>query len=156
MANIIDDTAEIAAAIRRQKQPQQKGDEDPKKGVDLELINGKDRTPVEIDWTWNGYLARGKLQLLAGAKGAGKTTIAVSLAAAFTVGGNLPDGTRAPLGDVVMWSGEDGIEDTLIPRFLAANGLRERMHFVRRTNENGKPRPFDAATDMFKLARSAV
>jgi len=53
----------------------------------VELINGATVTPIPIPWTWDGYLARGKLHLVAGAKGAGKTTIAVSLAATYTNGG---------------------------------------------------------------------
>jgi putative DNA primase/helicase len=112
--------------------------------------------PVEpIRWTWNGWLARGKLHILAGGPGTGKTTIAMSFASTISTGGLWPDGTRAELGDVLIWTGEDGIGDTLAPRLLAAGGDPTRVHFVNATRENGKPRPFDPAADMPRLVEAA-
>ena len=94
----------------------------------IEIINGAEIIPRPIDWIWKSYLARGKLHLLAGAKGAGKTTIAIDLTAAFTTGGLLPDGSRAPIGDVLMWSGEDDVADSLVPRLIASGGDRSRIN----------------------------
>jgi hypothetical protein len=121
----------------------------------VELINGATVTPIPIPWIWNGYLARGKLHLLAGAKGAGKTTIAVSLAATYTNGGDLPDGTRAPLGDVLMWSGEDDFDDSILPRLIACGGDPGRFHFIGGITQKGKQRAFDPSTDMPALAAVA-
>jgi putative DNA primase/helicase len=100
-------------------------------------------------------LARGKLHLLAGAKGAGKTTIALAIAAPFTVGGQLPDGSQAPLGDVLMWSGEDDLADTLLPRLIACGGDPRRFHFVGGVTEKGKERSFDPGSDMPALIAAA-
>ena len=58
-------------------------------------------------------------------------------------------------GDVLIWSGEDGISDTLMPRFLAAGGDASRIHFVGGVPDRGKARPFDPAVDMPKLTRAA-
>jgi hypothetical protein len=55
------------------------------------------------------------------------------------------------VGNVLIWSGEDGISDTLLPRFLAAGGNKDRLHFVSDRDENGEARPFDPSTDMSKL-----
>ena len=96
----------------------------------IEVVNGMELVPRPIDWLWKGYLARGKLHVLAGAKGAGKTTIIISLAAAFTKGGRLPDGTKAPIGDVLMWSGEDDAADSLLPRLIASGGDRTHINFI--------------------------
>jgi putative DNA primase/helicase len=119
------------------------------------LKSASDYTPEPIDWLWRDWLAKGKLHLLAGAPGTGKTTIGIALAAAITSGGKWPDGYPVDAGDVLIWSGEDGINDTLLPRFLAAGGNKDRLHFVVGRDENGEPRPFDPSTDMPKLHGAA-
>ena len=107
-----------------------------------------------IDWLWPGYLARGKLQILAGAPGTAKTTLALQAAATVSTGGDWPDGTKAQAGDVLIWSGEDDIEDTLVPRLLAAGADLSRIKFIAATTDANGPRPFDPSTDMPRLARS--
>ncbi|MGE0854264.1 MAG: AAA family ATPase [Hyphomicrobiaceae bacterium] len=107
--------------------------------------------PEPISWLWPGWLARGKLHLLAGAPGTGKTTIALALAAELSRGGTWPSGEEVGAADVLIWSGEDGIADTLLPRLLAAGGAPGRVHFVTGMTEGGKSRPFDPATDMARL-----
>jgi putative DNA primase/helicase len=103
--------------------------------------------PESINWIWDGWLAGGKIHLLAGASGTGKTTLAVALAASITTGGIWPDKSPAPLGDVLMWSGEDGIEDTLLPRFIACGGDRERLRFISQTSHKEGNTAFNPATD---------
>src|SRR6202044_3116132 len=97
-------------------------------------------------------LAHGKLPGLAGRPGALKTTEALAFAATVTIGGQWPDGLRAIPGKVVFWSGEDAIDDTLLPRFLAADGGPAHICFIRSVEENGKSRSFDPARDMDELA----
>jgi putative DNA primase/helicase len=60
-----------------------------------------------IVWAWRNYLPRGKLALIAGAPGTGKTTIALFMAATISAGERWPDGTLAKEGIVVIWSSED-------------------------------------------------
>jgi hypothetical protein len=73
--------------------------------------------------------------------------------AAITSGGKFPDGTKAPLGDVVIWSSEDAIDDTILPRIAAMGGDISRVHFVDHvTGDDGKPRGFDPSIDMPTLA----
>ena len=115
----------------------------------VHIVNGATVMPEPIDWIWQGYLARRKLHVLAGSKGDGKTTIAVSLAAAYTSGGILPDGNRAPLGDVLMWSGEDNLPDSLLPRLIMCGGDPARFHYIGGIEESsGKERPFDPSCDI--------
>lgn len=85
----------------------------------VELVCGADIRPEPIEWLWHGWLAAGKLHMIAGAPEAGKTSIALALAATLSTGGRWPDGTRSSTGSVVIWSGEDAINDTLIPRLVA-------------------------------------
>jgi putative DNA primase/helicase len=118
----------------------------------IKIVTGSDIKPQAIDWLWPGWLAHRKLHVLAGRPGALKTTEALAFAATVTVGGQWPDGSRATLGKIVMWSGEDAIDDTLLPRFLAAGGDPAQIVFIRGVEESGKTRSFDPARDMDALA----
>jgi putative DNA primase/helicase len=124
-------------------------------GPSVTILPATAFTPEPVRWLWEGWLARGKLHLLAGAPGTGKTTIAVSIAATVSVGARWPDGTAGEAGDVLIWSGEDSVSDTLLPRLLVAGGDPRRVHFVDGVRENGKGRPFDPATDMPALVAAA-
>ena len=105
----------------------------------------------QVSWLWEGWLALGKFHLLAGPVGVGKTTLALSIAAAITAGHLLP-GTQIPVrGSVVIWSGEDSIDDTLTPRLLAAGGDGARAHCIDGVREKHHIRPFDPATDLAAL-----
>ncbi len=119
------------------------------------LLCGDSLTPTPIAWLWRDWLALGKLHLLAGAPGQGKTTIAIAFAATVTSGGRWPDGSRCPAGNVLIWSGEDDPADTLLPRLIAAGGDRSRVHFVDGTRINGELQAFDPARDMNALQAQA-
>jgi hypothetical protein len=113
-------------------------------------------TPEPIRWLWNGWLAKGKLHIFAGAAGTGKTTIAIALAATITIGGRFPDGSLCPIGSVLIWSGEDSPADTLVPRLMAAGADLTKVHFVGDTTDNHELRGFDPATDMQPLLVKAA
>jgi putative DNA primase/helicase len=122
----------------------------------VQLINGANITPMAIDWLWHEWIAAGKLHILAGAPGTGKTTLALALAAALTVAGRWPDGSRISTpGDVLIWSGEDDATDTLAPRLLACGADMARIHFVGSVRESDEVRPFDPAKDLHGLAEAA-
>lgn len=120
------------------------------------ITNGADLKPTPIQWLWRDWLALGKLHILAGAPGQGKTTIALAIAAVVTTGGRLPDGTRGDIGNVLIWSGEDDPADTLLPRLLAAGADRTRCYFVEGTRINGEMQSFDPSRDMLALERQAT
>lgn len=119
------------------------------------LLCGSDLKPEPIRWLWHSWLALGKLHLLAGAPGQGKTTIAIAFAATVTSGGRWPDGSRCPAGNVLIWSGEDDPADTLLPRLMAAGGDRSRVHFVSGTRIDGELQSFDPARDLGALQAQA-
>lgn len=122
----------------------------------VHLINGAAIRPEPIDWLWNGWLAAGKLHILAGAPGTGKTTLALALAAALTTCGRWPDGSRVKdAGAVLVWSGEDDPTDTLAPRLLACGADMSLIHFVGSVRDGEQHRPFDPASDMRELAEAA-
>ncbi len=120
---------------------------------DIAITCAADLRMEPVQWLWNGWLPRGMLALLAGAPGAGKSTLAMAFAATVSSGGRWPDGTRCEPADVVIWSGEDDPKRTLAPRLAAAGADLRRCHFVESTRDAEGPRPFDPATDMPRLAR---
>lgn len=118
-------------------------------GNTVVLSCGADLNPEPIRWLWKNWLALGKLHILAGAPGQGKTTIALNMAATSTIGGCWPDGTRCAAGNILIWSGEDDSADTLLPRLLAAGADRSRCFFIEGArNEHGEVQPFDPSRDL--------
>jgi hypothetical protein len=110
-----------------------------------------------VRWLWEGHLAKGKLNLLGGSPNAGKTTIALSFAATVSSGGVWPDGTIAEPGNVLIWTSEDGAEDTLIPRLTRMGADLNRIGIVtKQRTQPGKIRPFNPAEDMPSLMKAAA
>lgn len=119
------------------------------------LVNGADLNPEPVMWLWPDWLALGKLHILAGAPGQGKTTIALAAAATVTSGGRWPCGARCEPGNVLIWSGEDDPADTLLPRLIASGANRAKCYFVQGTRVDGELVPFDPASHMTALEEQA-
>lgn len=87
-----------------------------------------------IDWLWPGTVAIGKLTLLAGDPGLGKSFITMDLAARTTTGGPWPlapdDATADAPGDVLIASAEDDPADTIRPRLERAGADLARVHLI--------------------------
>ena len=86
----------------------------------LIIVRASDVTPVAVDWIWEGRIARGKLTIVAGAPDVGKSQIGAYIAARITQREHWSQGALAPQGDVVILASEDSIEDTWVPRLMAA------------------------------------
>lgn len=117
------------------------------------LTRAADEKPRPVQWLWHNWIPREDLSLLAGPPATGKTTIAMTLASIVSRGEQWPDDLCVNGGEqnVVIWSGEDSIPSTLIPRLIAADAKLSRVHFVTGIQEGGKRREFDPATDIFQL-----
>jgi putative DNA primase/helicase len=76
-----------------------------------------DSQPVE--WLWHDRIAIGKLSLLAGQPGLGKTFSAIDIASKVSTGSMFCDGAKPPLGQVGILTAEDGAGDTIRPRLDA-------------------------------------
>ncbi len=148
--------ADASAPARREHQPAQEHAPADEYARTVELIRGCDVKPEAVTWLWNGWLAAGKMHVLGGAPGTGKTTISMALAATVTTGGRWPDGSRSPVGNVIVWSGEDDPADTLIPRLLLSGADVSRVYFVSDVIEGNERRSFDPAKDMEPLRRKLM
>lgn len=100
--------------------------------------------PTRLSWRSRGRLARGKITILDGDPGLGKSTLLTDWIAKVTTGRPLPD---APYGSepnergVILISAEDDPSDTIVPRLLAAGGCPEQvllLNEVAVTNEEGQ------------------
>lgn len=117
----------------------------------LVLVKFSDIEPEEIDWLWFPYIPRGKLTILEGDPGQGKTYLMLAIAAALTRGYTLPDqqGRTGTPGNarenVIYLSAEDGLADTLVPRAIRADANREHMYGVKGVSSGGEPQPFTLA-----------
>ncbi|WP_175850024.1 AAA family ATPase [Burkholderia cepacia] len=137
-----------------QREPQSSGPSAKRTESRVVLTRAADVIPEPITWLWPGYLPAGKLTILAGQPGCGKTTIALSLAATVTRGGEWPDGAGCTgPGNVLMWTGEDGVADTLVPRLMAAGADLTRVWFVESVRDaDDRLTPFDPSRDVLQLS----
>src|SRR5262245_46094648 len=113
-----------------------------------------DITPKRIDFLWAGRLARGKHTAFAGEPGDGKSQLSAYVAAMISKGGEWPcDEGRAPVGNVIIFNAEDGADDTIVPRLIAAGADLERIYIVSAVlQEDGKGRrTFNLQADLALL-----
>jgi RecA-family ATPase len=143
------------AAAEDMKRAQAAGAAEPTDDGSIILVQGSTLKPEPIRWLWDGWLARGKLHILAGAPGQGKTTLALACAATVTCGGRWPDGSRCEPGNVLVWSGEDDPQDTLLPRLHAMGADVSRVFFIKARRDGDDVLPFDPARDLVELAAAA-
>lgn len=95
------------------------------------VVTLADVEPEQVRWLWRNRLAYGKLNGIVGNGGLGKSTVTLDLAARVSGGLPMPDGaSRSKPADVVILSAEDGIADTIAPRFQAAGGDSTRVHVL--------------------------
>ncbi|MGK4153611.1 AAA family ATPase [Kurthia gibsonii] len=85
----------------------------------LKLIRMNEVEATEIDWLWYPYIPYGKITVIQGDPGDGKTTVVLAIAAAITTGVALPERKTAtePMS-VIFQTAEDGLGDTVKPRLV--------------------------------------
>jgi len=118
------------------------GDDCDQRG--LVLVTLADVEPEEVEWLWHARIPRGKVTLLVGDPGGGKSYATLAIAAALSRGEALPGDPSAGIpSSVILWNGEDGLADTIRPRAEKCGADLERVHFIESSkNDAGEPVPF--------------
>jgi len=98
-----------------------------------------------IHWLWPGRIAIGKLTLIAGDPGVGKSFITLDIAARVSCECLWPDGAVNIGGGIVLLSAEDDLADTICPRLDAAGADTSQIAALQAVDEDDKLRPFNLA-----------
>lgn len=117
-------------------------DGDDEQRVEPVLRTMADVEPREVEWLWPKRVPRGKITLLAGDPGLGKSFATLSFAARVSTGSPWPDGSCCPAGDVILVSAEDDVEDTIAPRLIAHGADLDRVHALEAVRVAGRERAF--------------
>ncbi len=94
------------------------------------LVTLSDVTPSRVKWLWPGLIPLGKITILDGDPGLGKSTAMLDIAARVTTGRPMPDGSPGVEGSVILLSAEDDPSDTIRPRLEAARADLSRVHLL--------------------------
>jgi len=109
-------------------------------------------------WAWDGVIPLGKVTIIEGDPGDGKSILSVDLVGRWTSGladVTMPDGSpRKEIYNAVMITGEDDPEDTIVPRLMAARADLGRVEIINRGSH--PDRPFDLSLDVPALYRKIV
>ena len=112
-----------------------------------------------VSWLWQDRIALGKVTVIAGEPGLGKSQLSCHIAAKVTTGGTWPrDEGVAPRGDVIVLSAEDDAADTIRPRLDAATADPDRVYIVSAVrNDAGKGhRSFNLQRDLMSLEEQVL
>jgi DNA polymerase I-like protein with 3'-5' exonuclease and polymerase domains len=123
----------------------------------LESVCAADEEIEDYEWVWPGRFALKKIGLVVGLPDEGKGLIFSDVMARISRGSPWPCGEGcAPLGSMILLTAEDDINDTIIPRLMAAGADLKRVHIVKMMHEAGEERMFSLVTDLHALRQKVV
>jgi putative DNA primase/helicase len=120
----------------------------------LLVVTASEIQPELIEWLWAGRIPFGKLTLFSGNPDLGKSLVTLDIAGRATTGRDWPDGKNStPPCDVLILTAEDDPKDTIVPRLMACEADRQKVHFlistIFRTGKRGQAaRDFALDTDV--------
>ena len=93
---------------------------------------------TSVRWLWYPFIAVGKITLLQGDPGDGKSTMMMNLIAELSKGGKLPDGKAVGLSQRVIYQcSEDGVSDTIKPRLEKCGADCRNVAFINEETYSG-------------------
>ena len=102
-----------------------------KNDADLQYEYFSSVTQRKVEWLWYPYIPYGKLTIIQGDPGEGKSTFILNVAALLTNGRNMPDGFHVPKSqNVIYQTAEDNLADTVKPRLIAARADCDKIAYI--------------------------
>lgn len=103
---------------------------------ELNLIKMSEIQSEEIEWLWYPFIPYGKLTIIQGDPGDGKTTLALNIAAKLSRGESLDEEMKIsePI-NIIYQTAEDGLADTVKPRLELADADCERILVIDESSE---------------------
>jgi archaellum biogenesis ATPase FlaH len=123
----------------------------PETSVAPPLISRRacDITAESTEWLWRNRIPLGKLTMIGGHPGVGKSQVTTDMTATVTTGGTWPDGSLCSHpGHVAILSAEDDASDTIIPRLIAAGADLGRVHIIDATPDQHKGAQVERAVNL--------
>ena len=121
------------------------------------VVSMADVEAEEVRFLWPDRIPLGKLTLVVGDPGLGKSFLTIYAASRLTRGDCFPGcDTPVAVGSVVILSAEDDPADTIKPRLIAAGADIERVHVlqgIRATDSRDTPQPFQLERHLQALER---
>ena len=105
----------------------------------------------EVKWLWPDIVPMGKLTLIIGDPGLGKSMLTMYMASHVTTGQPWPGDGQTPTGSVVLLTAEDGLSDTVRPRIDATGGDSSRMVAIQGVMRAGQDECFDLSKHIPQL-----
>ncbi len=88
---------------------------------ELKLINMEDVKCENVEWLWYPFIPYGKITIIQGDPGEGKTTLVLQIIAKLTKGDTIINGEGKEPINIIYQTAEDGLSDTIKPRLVSAN-----------------------------------
>ena len=117
----------------------------------IEYVAADEVKQQSVKWLWEGRLALGKIALIGGYPGVGKSQLVIDLIALMTSGGRWPTGELAVPGNAIILSSEDDASDTICPRLEAAGADLRGVTIIGRVADAGRRRTFSLQSDLDRL-----
>lgn len=112
-------------------------------------------TPEHVTWIWPGRIPLGKITVLDGDPGLGKSAVTLDLAARITTGKPMPDGATGKAGGVLVLNAEDGSADTIVPRLVAMGATLDRVRILKTVHAAEGERQPEIPLDLPAIERAA-
>lgn len=112
--------------------------------------------PEAVEWMWPLRIARGKLALVIGDPGSGKSHVTIDMVARTTRGTPWPDGGWPHEGPAIILAAEDGIADTVRPRIDKQGGDPTQVYVLQAVRLEGQECPFNLERDLAALERAVM
>ena len=99
--------------------------------TELKMIKMSDVQSQTVDWRWYPFIPYGKLSIVQGDPGDGKSTLILNIAAKLSMGECIDENMNItePV-NVIYQTAEDGLADTVKPRLEAANADCSRISII--------------------------